>query len=96
MISWQSELLLNYEHKESWYQIHVYGLVPERFQCEMLKLMKSYKFALPLTANEKERQFLIQLSYRKSLEDAAPLVNNIPLVPPSGSFTFFSIALTKA
>ncbi|KAG0946801.1 hypothetical protein G6F57_007808 [Rhizopus arrhizus] len=71
------------------------GLVPERFQYEILKRMKRYKFTLPLAANEKERQFLIQLSNCKSLEDIEPLVKNIPLVPPSGSFTFFSIALTK-
>ncbi|KAG0782262.1 hypothetical protein G6F16_005759 [Rhizopus arrhizus] len=71
------------------------GLVPERFQYEILKRMKRYQFTLPLAANEKERQFLIQLSNCKSLEDIELLVKNIPLVPPSGSFTFFSIALTK-
>ncbi|KAG1138085.1 hypothetical protein G6F38_010821 [Rhizopus arrhizus] len=70
-------------------------LVPERFQYEILKIMKRYKFTLSLTANEKERQLLIQLSKCKSLEDIEPLVKSIPLVPPSGSFTFFSIALTK-
>ncbi|KAI9258325.1 hypothetical protein EDC94DRAFT_660886 [Helicostylum pulchrum] len=35
------------------------GLIPERFQSEILQLMKRYEFTLSLTANEKERQLLI-------------------------------------
>ncbi|KAI8883881.1 hypothetical protein K501DRAFT_248809 [Backusella circina FSU 941] len=71
------------------------GLIPERFQVEIQKIMKKLEIALSLAANEQEKQLLIRFSNTKSLEDIESLVKSIPLVPQTGNFTFLSIALTK-